>query len=239
MVRAGDVDEPVGRAARPSAAGCSSWSRLLGLLSGADRAPRPPARAPPGPTSQSRTASSPRSRKSGAGDGLEGRGQQGRTAAGRRAAPRPRRGGGTRRGRSGRPAGPARRCRRWRRGAPTGTPSSSSGWRRVERLGDGEVDDGVTEELEALVVADGARRGARGARLVDERLLEQVEVADREPESLREGLARVARRSPSGRGRVVRARTRARRCSRRRPGRCGSSPRPRPRSPSRTPPRGS
>ena len=59
---------------------------------------------------------------------------------------------------------------------------------RVERLGDGQVDDGVAEELEALVVA--ARRVAVLVEPagVDERLLEQVQVADREAEPRREGL---------------------------------------------------
>src|SRR5207237_5024633 len=64
--------------------------------------------------------------------------------------------------------------------------------------GDGEADDGVAEELQPLVVS------ARGLRMlvevaaVDERLLEQVEVANREPEALREG-GRPAHRDPDGR----------------------------------------
>ena len=59
---------------------------------------------------------------------------------------------------------------------------------RVERLGDGQVDDGVAEELEALVVAGGGVGVLVLPAGVDERLLEQVEVADREPEPRREGL---------------------------------------------------
>ena len=170
-------------------------------------------------------------------DGLEGRREERRPPPAAALAPRPRRAGGTRRGRSGRRGGPARRSTRWPRGGRTGRPRR----RRVagvERLGDGQVDDGVTEELEAFVVA------ARGIAVlvvparVDERLLEQVEVPDREPDPRREGLggshAAVVRPTPVGA-----ARRSARRCSRRRPGRCGSSPRPRPRSPSRTPLRGS
>ena len=111
------------------------------------------------------------------------------------------------------------------------------GMARVQRLGDGEVHDGVTEELEAFVVA------ARGVGVlvqpagVDESLLEQVQVADAEarsaPRRPRRDARAVSDRRPSG------PRRSARRCSRRRPGRCGSSPRPRPRSPSRTPLRGS
>ena len=69
---------------------------------------------------------------------------------------------------------------------------------------------------------------------VYERLLEQVEVSDRESESL------PRERPPdAGQWRVRPPRTRARRCSRPRPGQSGSSPRPRRRSRSRTPPRGS
>ena len=58
----------------------------------------------------------------------------------------------------------------------------------VQRLGDGQVDDGVTEELEAFVVA------ARGVPVLveparmDERLLEQVQVPDRQADPRREGL---------------------------------------------------
>ena len=69
----------------------------------------------------------------------------------------------------------------------------------VQRLGDGQVDHGVTEELEAFVVA------GRGVTVlvvpagVDERLLEQVEVADRKAEPSPRGLRRDARSRGSGR----------------------------------------
>ena len=73
-----------------------------------------------------------------------------------------------------------------------------------------------------------------------ERLPEQAEVIDRKPELRREALGRARVVAP---GHVPRAgtglRTRARRCSRPRPGPCGSAPHPRRRSRSRTPPRGS
>ena len=54
----------------------------------------------------------------------------------------------------------------------------------VQRLGDGQVDHGVTEELEALVVAERGVAVLVVPARVDERLLEQVEVADREAESV-------------------------------------------------------
>ena len=73
----------------------------------------------------------------------------------------------------------------------------------IEGLRDGQVDHAVAEELEAFVVAD--RRVAMlvvPAR-VDEGLLQQVEVADREPDPRREGLAGthgdVVRSAPSER----------------------------------------
>ena len=58
----------------------------------------------------------------------------------------------------------------------------------VERLGDGEVDHGVSEELEPFVVA------GRGLTMfvmptgMDERLIEQVQIPDREPDPCGEGL---------------------------------------------------
>ena len=58
----------------------------------------------------------------------------------------------------------------------------------VQRFGDGQVDHGVTEEFEAFVVA------GRGVTVfvmpagVDQCLLEQVEVADREADPSRERL---------------------------------------------------
>ena len=152
----------------------------------------------------------------------------------RRAGPRPRRAAGTSPS-SSRPASraspgvltiAARRAER--------IPSSSVGVAPVERLGDGQADDGVPEELQALVVAPGGIRVLVEPAAVDEGLLEQVPVADRQAQSLRSAPRPGASARPVGS-----VRRRARRCSRRRPGRCGSSRRPRPRSPSRTPPRGS
>jgi hypothetical protein len=57
----------------------------------------------------------------------------------------------------------------------------------VEDLGDRQVDHGVTEELEALVVAARALAMFVQPAGMDERLFEEGEVADREPEALREG----------------------------------------------------
>ena len=114
------------------------------------------------------------------------------------------------------------------------TPSSSSGWRAYSASEIGEVDDGIAEELEAFVVAGGLVGVLVQPARVGERLGQEADVADGEPELLRESL-------PGSHGDRGRARPRrsARRCIRRRPGRSGSSPHPRPRSPSRTPPRGS
>ena len=103
----------------------------------------------------------------------------------------------------------------------------------VQRLGDGEADDGVAEELETLVVT---RRGVGvlvQPAAVNERLGQQVAIVDGESEALRQCIGRV-HRTP-GRG----VRRSARRCSRRRPGRSGSSRHPRRRSRSRTLLRGS
>ena len=69
----------------------------------------------------------------------------------------------------------------------------------VERLGHGEADHRVPEELQPLVVP------ARGVGMlvepaaVDERLREQVAIADGEPEALRQRVGRVHRR-PGRRG---------------------------------------
>jgi hypothetical protein len=56
----------------------------------------------------------------------------------------------------------------------------------MERLGDDEADDGVAEELEALVVADGRVRMLVEPRSVDEGAREQDRVAEREPQALGE-----------------------------------------------------
>ena len=58
----------------------------------------------------------------------------------------------------------------------------------IQRLGDGQVDDGVTEELEAFVVAGHDVGVLVVPARVDECLLEQVEVPDREPDPRGEGL---------------------------------------------------
>ena len=58
----------------------------------------------------------------------------------------------------------------------------------VERLGDGEVDHGVTEELEALVVPEGDVGVLVLPARMDERLFEEIEVPDREPDPQRERL---------------------------------------------------
>ena len=137
-----------------------------------------------------------------AGDGLEGGGQQRRPAAAaalglalaeqeRLAEVDP----------SGQPGEPGRRHDGRAPGAQVafvvvGMPD-------IEGLRDGQVDHAVAEELEALIVAD--RRVAMfvmPAR-VDEGLLQQVEVADGEPDPRREGLAGThgtwcVRRRPSG-----------------------------------------
>ena len=103
-----------------------------------------------------------------------------------------------------------------------------------EGLRDGQVHDDVTEELEAFVVAAGGVGMLMQPARMDERLVEQVQVLDRQAEVRGDGRTRAHRR----RDRTAR-RSGARRCSRQRPGRSGSSRRPRPRSRSRTPPRGS
>ena len=120
-------------------------------------------------------------------------------------------------------------------GCPAGGEDSLVvlGMAGVEGLGDGEADDDVAEELEPLVVAACHLAVLVQPARMRQRLLEQVKVADRkgEPRSERLGLVHGSRAGP--------ARRSVPRCNRRRPGRCGSSPHPRPRSPSRTPPRGS
>ena len=100
---------------------------------------------------------------------------------------------------------------------------------RVERAGDGQVDDGVAEVLQPLVVTGAPRPDARGSQL------EWTRACSSRSRS-RTGSPRRSATACPGRTRPRDAATRwsARRCSRRRPGRSGSSPRPRPRSPSRT-----
>ena len=103
----------------------------------------------------------------------------------------------------------------------------------VQRLGDGQVHDGVAEELEPFVVAAARRPGARAATRSGRGPAPADRGRGREPEALGDGLSGTH----LGRGRP--ARRSARRCSRRRPGRSGSSRRPRPRSRYRTLPPGS
>jgi hypothetical protein len=63
----------------------------------------------------------------------------------------------------------------------------------MERLGDHEADDGVAEELEALVVAGGLVRMLVEPGPVDERAREQRRIVEGEPEPLGE-LERGSRR---------------------------------------------
>ena len=80
-----------------------------------------------------------------------------------------------------------------RRAARREHPLVVAGMALVERLGHGQAHDGVAEELEALVVA---RRGVGvlvQPAAVDERLPEQVAIADGKPEALRQGVGRVHR----------------------------------------------
>jgi hypothetical protein len=64
----------------------------------------------------------------------------------------------------------------------------------VEDLGDHEADDGVAQELEALVVADGLAGMFVEPRAVDEGAGEERRVAEGEPEPLGE-LGRGTRRA--------------------------------------------
>ena len=145
----------------------------------------------------------------------------------------------TGRDRSGPPAGRDRRWTRSRRGAPTGTPRRRSGWRAYS-----------ASEIARLTAASprNSRRSlwpAAPSRCSWCQLEWTSACSSRSrsrtgrPSRLRQGLGgpHDARRPPAAGPNP--ARTNARRCTRRRPGRCGSSPRPRPRSPSRTPLRGS
>ena len=63
----------------------------------------------------------------------------------------------------------------------------------VEGLGDGEADDGVAQELEALVVTGRGVGMLVQPAAVDERLGQQVAVVDGKPEALRQGVGRVHR----------------------------------------------
>ncbi len=101
----------------------------------------------------------------------------------------------------------------------------------VDRLADGQVHDGVTEVLEPFVVGRRRVRVLVQMTAVDEGLVEEIRVADLETEA---GCERVRRTHTHGARDSV-ARTSARRCTRPRHRRCGSSRHPRRRSPSRTP----
>ena len=61
----------------------------------------------------------------------------------------------------------------------------------VQGLGHGEADDGVAEELEALVVPGRGVGVLVQPAAVDQRLDEQVAIADGKPEALRQGVGRV------------------------------------------------
>jgi hypothetical protein len=54
-------------------------------------------------------------------------------------------------------------------------------------LGDGQADDDVAEELEPLVVAAGLVRVLVEPAAVDERLLDEAEIPDREAEAFGDG----------------------------------------------------
>ena len=64
---------------------------------------------------------------------------------------------------------------------------------RVEGLGHAQADDGVTQELEPLVVAADSVRVLVEPAGMDEGLLEQVQVADRETQALGDRLTRAHR----------------------------------------------
>ena len=66
------------------------------------------------------------------------------------------------------------------------TPSSSLRVAPVEGLGHGEADHRVPEELQPLVVTPGGVGMLVEPAAVDERLREQVAIADGEPEALRQ-----------------------------------------------------
>lgn len=95
------------------------------------------------------------------------------------------------------PAGEAGEAARADDGGPTGGQDSLVvlGVACVQRLGDDEADDGVAEELEALVVAGGLVRMLVQPRSVDEGARKQRGVVEGEPEPLGE-LGRRTRRDP-------------------------------------------
>ena len=68
------------------------------------------------------------------------------------------------------------------------------GMPRVQGLGDGEVHDGIAQELESLVVPAGGLGMLVEPTGMDECLLQQVKVPDREAEPLRDGLSPSHRR---------------------------------------------
>jgi hypothetical protein len=65
----------------------------------------------------------------------------------------------------------------------------------MERLGDHQADDGVAEELEALVVTRDLVRVLVQPRAVDQRSGEETRLLEREPESVGQ-LGRQPRRDP-------------------------------------------
>ena len=136
-----------------------SWSRLLGLLSVADRRVGLDLRRA-SVDAASRGGARSRGRGRARRRGLEGRGEERgpATPAARGLALAEQESG---RGRAGWRGGPGR-GRHDRRAARGEHALVVVGMARVERLGDGEVHDGVAQELEAFVVA-ARRRGARAA----------------------------------------------------------------------------
>ena len=214
---------PLGVLLEPALGALEGGQRRVGreLLRGAARGSsrgRPPSR---GPGRWRRRA--PRTRRRGA-----------TAARARRAAPRPRPGAGSE-PRSRRTASRARPGRAHdRRAARREHALVVGGVAPVERLGDGEADHRVPEELQPLVVAPRGVGVLVEPAAVDERLREQVAITDRKPEALRQRVGRVhlaPGRTPLGRVLVDVVDGVLRRS--------GSSRRPRRRSRSRTPPRGS
>ena len=103
---------------------------------------------------------------------------------------------------------------------------------QVHGLADGQVHDRIAEELEALVVGRCRVGVFVQVAAVDQRLVEETRIPEVEAEAARE---RGGRAHETRIDRSARTRWRARRCTRPRPGPCGSSRHPRPRSPSRIP----
>ncbi len=185
VVRPAGIDDVVGRplAGRPLG---EFLEAALGALEGADRCLR--RQLGVGQRDQPvADRAEPEVEIEGAGDGLEGRRQEqgpptpaalGFTLAEHQVGPEldPA-------GQSGQPG-----RRHDRRPAGTEIALVVARMPSVERVGDREVDHGVTEELETFVVAEGDVRMLVLPARMDECLLEESEVPDREPDPQRERL---------------------------------------------------